>query len=298
MFTLAVTLLLVLQQPQAFRAEVRVVRVDAEVRQEARSLDGLTDRDFVVTDEGRPQPLLYFARTEEPLDVILLFDTSGSMAPAIERVSTVTRVALGELRADDRVSVMAFDRDTDLVADFSRDRDAVAATIRDVVLRRPPVGFTRLQGAVLDAARHFLRQPRSGRRRAVLVVTDNLGSSNDEGVVQQVWEADAVVSGVIVPGMGAMKRQRMFFPPAWFGFGTIDGIVNRTGGDTLKGEDPAGGFRQMLQRLRQRYTLHYAMPDAQPGKQRKIDVRLTSEAARRHSGAKVYARSGYVVPER
>jgi Ca-activated chloride channel family protein len=297
-FALSLILLFALQQSPAFRAEVRVVRVDAEVRQEARSIDGLTRQDFVVTDEGKPQEVLYFAQTEEPLDLILLFDTSGSMAPAIERVSTVTHIALGELRGDDRVAVMAFDRDTDLVADFTHDRDAIASRIRDVVLTRPPVGFTRLQGAVLDAAQHFLRQARSSRRRAVLVVTDNMGSSRDEDAARMMWEADAVLSGVVVPGMAAMRRQRMFFPPAWFGLGSIDGIVSRTGGDALKGDDPADSFRQMMRRLRLRYTLHYAMPDGKPGKQRKIEVKLTPDAARRYSGARVYARTGYVVPER
>lgn len=291
-------LLFALQQPPEFRAEVRVVRVDAEVRQEIRSIDGLTRQDFLVTDEGTPQKILYFGHTEEALDLILLFDTSGSMAPAIERVSTVTRIALGELRRDDRVAVMAFDRDTDLIADFTSDRDAVASTISDVVLKRPPVAFTRLQGAALDAARHFQRQPRSNRRRAVLVVTDNMGSTRDESAVQELWEADAVLSGVVVPGMATMRTRRMIFPPSWFGFGTIDGIASRTGGDTLKGEDPADSFREMLHRLRLRYTLHYAMPDGKPGKQRKIEVKLTPDAQRRHSGAKVYARNGYVAPDK
>lgn len=298
MFSLPLILLLALQQAPVFRADVRVVRVDAEVRQEARSIDALTQQDFRVTDEGKPQAILHFGRTEEPLDLILLFDTSGSMMPAIQQVSDVTRIALGELRPEDRVAVMAFDRDTDLIAEFTDDRGAVESTIRDVVRRRPPVGFTRLQGAIADAAAHFLTQPRSNRRRAILVVTDNMGSSNDEDAVPRLWDADAVVSGVVVPGMTQMRRSRWFFPPAWFGFGTIDGIVSRTGGDVLKGTDPGESFQEMIRRLRLRYTLHYAMPDGKPGKQRSIKVELAPDAKRRYAGAQVYARKGYVVPER
>jgi uncharacterized protein (DUF58 family) len=257
-FAIFLILLYALQQAPPFRAEVRVVRVDAEVRHAGRPLDGLTRQDFLVKDEGKPQEILYFGRTEEPLDLILLFDTSGSLT-AIEQVSTVARIALGELRRDDRVAVMAFDRDTDLIADFTSDRDAVASTIREVVLKRPPVAFTRLQGAVLDAARHFRGQSRSNRRRAVLVVTDNMGSTRDEGAVQELWEADAVLSGVVVPGAAVMRRHRMMFPATWFGFGTIDGIVSRTGGDTLKGDDrgqfPADGAAPAI-------TLHASLRDA------------------------------------
>jgi hypothetical protein len=116
------------------------------------------------------------------------------------------------------------------------DRAAVDGTIRNTVLRRQPVGYTRLQGAVIDAARHFQLQPRTTRRRAVLTVTDNMGSSRDEGATAGLWESDAVVSAVVVPGMATMRRHRMLFPPAWFGFGTIDGIVKNTGGDVLKGD--------------------------------------------------------------
>jgi VWFA-related protein len=297
-FTLAVLLLLSLQQAPAFRTEVRVVRVDAEVRQGARPVEGLTLQDFRITDEGKPQQILYFDQSQEPLDLILLFDTSGSMLPALEQVAAVSRLALGQLRPDDRVAVMAFDADTDLIADFTSDRAAVDATIRNVVLRRQPVGYTRLQGAVLDAARQFLRQAPTNRRRAVLVVTDNMGSSRDEHAAAALWEADAVTSAVIVPGSTAMRRQRMFFPPGWFGFGSIDGIVEKTGGDVVKAEAVAAGFREMIHRLRRRYTLHYAMPDAKQGQTRTIEVELTREAAARFPGANVRARAGYIVPGR
>jgi Ca-activated chloride channel homolog len=295
---LPLILLLTFQQSSTFRAEVRVVRVDAEVRQDARSIDGLTREDFQVTDEGKPQDVMYFGHTEEPLDLILLFDTSGSMLPAIEQVATVSRLALGALRSDDRVAVMAFDADTDLIADFTSDLADVDATIRNVVLKRPPVANSQLQPAAADTARHFLRQPRSNRRRAVLVVTDNMGSSREERAARVVWEADAVVSAVVVPGMAAMRRRRMMFPGAWFGFGSIDGIVKNTGGDVLKSEDAGDGFRRVIERLRSRYSLHYAMPDGKPGKARAIKVELTREAARRHPGARVHARTGYVVPGR
>jgi VWFA-related protein len=285
-------------QVPAFRSEVRVVRVDAEVRQGSRQVDGLTKDDFRITDDGKPQTILHFGYTEEPLDVILLFDTSGSMLPALERVASIARIALGELRPDDRVAVMAFDADTDLIADFASDRAAVDVTIRNTVLRRQPVGFTRLQGAVLDAAHHFLLQPRTNRRHAVLVVTDNMGSSRDDDAVPYLWDTDAVVSAVVVPGLAAMRRHRMFFPPAWFGFGTVDGIVDKTGGDVLKGDGVEDNFRETMRRLRWRYTVHYAMPPAKPGDQRTLSVGLTRDAEHRFPGATVRARRGYVVPER
>jgi VWFA-related protein len=178
-----------------FRADVNVVRVDAEVSEGARLIDGLGKQDFRVRDGGQPREIVYFGHTEEPLDVALVFDTSASMLPAVQEVADVSRAALGELRPGDRVAVMAFDADTDLIADFTGDLDRVHAVIQNDVLRRTFVPNSQLQPAAHDAARHFQRQPRSNRRRAALIITDNKGSSRDERALPALWEADAVRVG-------------------------------------------------------------------------------------------------------
>lgn len=132
---LLVMLLAALQARPDFRADVKVVRVDTEVSADARPVDGLTKEDFRVSDEGKLVEIVYFGHAEEPLDIMLVFDTSASMLPAIERVAEVSRAALGELRSDDRVAVMAFDKDTDLIADFTSDFDRVQTVVQDDVLR-------------------------------------------------------------------------------------------------------------------------------------------------------------------
>jgi hypothetical protein len=146
-----------------------------------------------------------------------------------------------------------------------------------------------------DAARHFQRQPRSNRRRAALIITDNKGSSRDERALPALWEANAVLSGLIVPGMA--MRSRMMFPPAWLGFGSITQIAEKTGGEAVRVDDAGGAFRRMIQRLRLRYSLHYEMPPVKPGERRSITVELSQEASRRYRDAKVRARSGYIVPQ-
>jgi VWFA-related protein len=233
--SLLLLLLMALQARAGFKADVKVVRVDAEVTDGARSIDGLTRDDFRVHDDGKLQKIVYFSNTEEPLDVMLVFDTSASMLPAVERVAEVSREALGELRSGDRVAVMAFDADTDLIADFTGDFDRAQAVIRNAVLRRTFVANSQIQPAAHDAAGHFLRQPRSNRRRTVLIVTDNNGSSRDERALPALWEADAVLNGLIVPGM-AMRRRLLFLlvwlPPS--GIAGITDIAEKTGGDAWK----------------------------------------------------------------
>jgi len=289
--------LLLPQTPPAFRTGVSVVRADADVRDGRNTIDGLTANDFRITDNGQPQKILYFGHTDEPLDIILLFDTSGSMMPAVQQVSDVAQLALATLRPDDRAAVMAFDADTALVADFTSDIAAIDDVIRRRVLTRPPRANIQIQSSAAEAARHFRTQPAGNRRRVVVIVTDNMGLKKDGRAIADFWESDAVLAGVVVPGLASMRHSRMMSPIGWFGIGGIDDIVSRTGGEKLKVDNAGDGVRQMMQRLRQRYTLHYEMPAARPGDERHVKITLTGDAARQYRHARITAREGYTVPE-
>jgi len=87
------------QETATFRTGVSLVHVDAEVvSADGRILDGFTKDDFRVLDDGKPQPILHFSRGEDPLDLILLFDISGSMRPKTEEVAAAAGEAVRELR--------------------------------------------------------------------------------------------------------------------------------------------------------------------------------------------------------
>lgn len=290
-------LLLALQNEPAFRSEVNLVHVDAEVRQNDRLIEGLTARDFRILDNGREMPVVHIGYQEEPLDVVLLLDTSASMKPVQERVAGAAREALAQLRDGDRVAVMAFDGDPELIEDFTGDFALIDRVIRERVLARPFPMRTQIQKAVAAAARHFLSQSQAGRRRAVLIVTDNLGMGRESGALTDLWEADAVLSGVIVRDTRMAVQYSVFFPPTLVGAGGMSGLAEKTGGDTLRFDDAGVGLRQTIRRLRLRYSLYYAMPPAKPGERRKIKVELTPGASRQFPGATVRARSGYEVPK-
>src|ERR1700679_2400985 len=91
-------LALLLQDPTTFHSDIALVRVDAEVRTDTSPVSDLRRDSFRITDNGLPRSIVYFAHDEQPLDVILLFDTSLSMRPVVERVAKAAHMALGELR--------------------------------------------------------------------------------------------------------------------------------------------------------------------------------------------------------
>ena len=279
------------------------MHVDAEVADATGPLSGLHKEDFSITDNRVPQHILYFSQDVEPLDLILLFDISGSMRPKLEKVAASARRALAELRPGDRVAVMTFHGSSSIVAPFTDDLNAVARTISDDVLGGRFGGGTRLLAGVDDAAEYFLREPRTERRRAVLILTDNYGqrSRRVSTVVHHLWEADALLSGLIIrsPGETAVRTAMLVSSPLTiFVQEGMASVAEKTGGDTIKADDPGDALRATMRRIRLRYSLYYAMPPAKPGDQRQIKVELSPDAATRYPTARVHARKGYLAPGR
>jgi len=72
------------QEPPLFQTGVALVHVDAEVAApDGRILTGFTRDDFRVFDNGKEQRVVHFSAGDEPLDLIILFDISGSMRPKV-----------------------------------------------------------------------------------------------------------------------------------------------------------------------------------------------------------------------
>ena len=75
------------------------------------------------------------------------------------------------------------------------------------------------------------------------------------------------------------------------------GAAQKTGGETVNADDPGHTFREMLRRMRKRYSIYYAMPADKPGAARQVTVGLAAGAKGRYPGAEVLARKGYLIPK-
>jgi len=290
------------QEPVTFRAGVSLVHVDAEVLgQDGRILTGFHKEDFRIFDERKEQSILQFAAEEQPLDLVLLFDISGSMRGVVQEVADAARQGLHELQPGDRVSVMVFNSGSREIAPFTEDLDAVGRTIQNDVLGLNFGGGTLIQAAVSDAAMRFRREPHTERRRAVLIITDNMGrrTRREASVVEEFWESDAILSGLIVrnPAYQAMRTVGIILGPQNLAMEAgMKGIAEKTGGDSLTANEPGPAFQEAMRRIRTRYSLYYALPEGKPGATRAIRVELAPAAAQLFPKSHVRARSGYVVP--
>ena len=279
-------------QDVLFRSDVSLVRVDAQVTGNAGGINGLTKTDFDITDNGELQRVLYCSQDEQPLDLLLLFDNSGSMLPAMRRLAASAHTALSELRKGDRVAVANFNSDAWLISDFNDDLDEVEATVGRVVDLRFG-GSTHILAAVDKATEHFAKHADPHRRHAMLILTDNDGqdSASEKTVVNHMWQSDILLCGLIIPtprsqGGGGREFQE-----------TMSGVALKTGGETVDADDPGHTFREMLRRIRRRYSIYYAMPPGKSGSSRRVLVDLSPQGRTRYPDAQVLARKGYLIPK-
>jgi len=162
------------QQP-TFRASTQIVSLFATVTDaQNRLVPELTKDDFTVLDNDKPQELLVFQSEIQPITVVVMLDTSGSMTGSIALLKAAAEQFVSRLLPDDKAAVGAFNDKIELSASFSNDRDGLITEIRDLDFGNG----TRLY----DAINESLNQLHGiDGRRVVLVFTDGDDTSSKVG---------------------------------------------------------------------------------------------------------------------
>jgi len=117
-------------QPPGFSTTVKVVNLFATVRnKQGQVVKDLTQDDFVLDEDGRPQTIRYFSReTDLPLTLGLLVDTSGSQRNVLPEERTASYRFLDKVMREDKdmAFVIHFDFEVELLQDLTNSR----ATLR------------------------------------------------------------------------------------------------------------------------------------------------------------------------
>jgi VWFA-related protein len=283
--------------PPTFKAGTAIVRVDVQVIHRNKPVGGLTASDFSVTDAGQPAGALTLDKDNDHLEVLLLLDVSGSMGQLLGRMGSVAQKALAVLKPDDKVGVMLFARRSEVVLEPDADRRAAVAVIRDAAVERNSTlgAGSSLNEAVMAAAEYFKQRPYDGRR-ALVVLTDNGGLSKelpDEKVIQSLAEAEVVLNGIVPDGVDPPRpppkgvEVNPDYTPA-----NIFRLAEESGGEWMRSDKPEK-LGEMLDRIRQRYTIYYPAPESAPGLWRALEVTLSPATRARYGNAKVRSRPGY-----
>jgi Ca-activated chloride channel family protein len=117
-------------QDEAIKLKSDLVTVTASaVDRSGNLIKALKAEDFIVYEDGAKQKIEHFASTEEPFTLMLLLDISGSTRDDIALIKHAAKNFLAELRDKDRVGLIVFSGDVEMLADFKDSRAKVEAAV-------------------------------------------------------------------------------------------------------------------------------------------------------------------------
>ena len=133
----------------------------------------LTKDDFHVLENGAEQTVTYFASTYVPFDLVLLIDLSGSTADKRDLVKKSTLRFIQTARPTDRLAIVTFSDDQNVVSTLTLDRTQLAASVKKV----GGSGGSNVWDAVKFTLDEVLGPKTLERRRAVVLMSDGVDGS-------------------------------------------------------------------------------------------------------------------------
>ncbi len=263
-------LLLALQPNFATRREA--VRVDVLVTERGQPVRGLSVSDFEVFDNGVAQRVDLASFEEIPLNVVLVFDTSGSVSDErLGHMRDAGSAVLKRLTKNDQAALVTFSHVVARRAPLTADRERVQAALTF----RPPEGDTALVDAVYTSM--MIGESDAGRSLAI-VFSDGVDTAS-------FLPADAVLdtakrSDVVVYGVSVGPRVRFLRDLSAFTGGTVFDV------DSTK--DLSTTFEKILDEFRHRYLVSYSPENVTRGGWHRLEVRV------KNRGVRVQARPGYM----
>lgn len=247
--------------------------------QDGRLVSDLKPEDFIVLDDGAPQPITHFSREIQlPLSIALAIDRSRSVQKKFQfEQAAATQFLKAVLHpGKDRGLLVAFDSNVYLLHDFTDE----AAALADAIQKLTVSGGTSIFDAVYKTSRDKFTRIGAGRKVLILVTDgeDTTSYATLKQAVEMVLRTEVIVYAI---GLKGIKK----------GESTLERLTSDTGGQVFfpktEEEKLAELFDQLQEELRNQYSLGYASPHAPDGKFHTLTIQT------KRKGLTVYARRGY-----
>src|SRR5689334_23798753 len=154
------------------------------VDKQGRAVTSLTQKDFVVYEDGVKQSIQHFEPVDAPFSLVLMLDMSGSTLNFRQQLKIASQRFLDALAPEDRVAVVQFNANVKQLAGFSTDRSKTYYAIEIA----NGAGETHFYDALKYALKELDKEgPR--RRKAIVVLTDGLDTqlrNSDRSSLAQV----------------------------------------------------------------------------------------------------------------
>lgn len=310
-----------------FSTTVKVVNLFATVRNsKGEIVTNLTQDDFVLDEEGKPQTIRYFSReTDLPLTLGLLVDTSGSERNVIPEERIASFRFLDKVMREDKdlAFLIHFDFQVELLQDLTKSKSALQRSLDQLDVGRGGFqrrgggggyprgggrypggggrhfggGGTALYDAVFLGADEIMKKQQG--RKALIVLSDGVDNGSKvtlERAVESAQRADTLVYSILFEdpngngGFGGRGRMGG-------GGREVDGhkvlqrLSRETGGryfEVSKRQPIDKVYEALEEELRSQYSIGYT-PDTQTTSNEYRRIHLTT----RQKSMVVQTREGY-----
>ena len=272
-------------QQKPIRVSTRTVALYATVTDsEKRLVPDLGEDDFEVYDNGKLQTINLFDNKPQPISVVVMLDTSGSMTLALDLVKRAAEQFLIRLLPDDQGMVGAFNDKIEFHPEgFTNNRDELVSLLKDLDFGYP----TRLYDAVNQSMAQLKAIP---GRKVVLVFTDGddnaskfgAGEVTDRGRLEEVMVYSIGLENEYFDGARKVRSS----PDRG-----LKRLSEETGGGFFllkKTDELTSTFTRVAQELHSQYVIGFT-PQVLDGKVHKLELKV------KKPGMLARARKSYVA---
>jgi Ca-activated chloride channel family protein len=183
------------QDVDVIRVSTTLVTVPVSVMdRNGRFIPDLKQDQFRLFEDGVEQQIAFFENAEQPFTVALLLDVSDSTAAKLTQIKDAAAAFVNELRADDRVLIMTFDKRITILCEATSDRRLLESAIS----RAQSGGGTSLYDAIDSIITKRLKQIRG--RKAIVLFTDGVDTTSRgasyESTLRTAEELDALIYAI------------------------------------------------------------------------------------------------------
>jgi Ca-activated chloride channel family protein len=229
-----------------------------------------------------------------PVDLILMLDTSSSMADKMPAVHTAAINFLRTLRPDDRGAVVTFSDNVQVLEKLTPDRSRLELAVQSTTAR----GGTSLNTALYVALREFSGSKDDGalRRRAIALLSDGEDTSSVvsfDDVLALARKSAVNIYTIALQSPPPVAAPRRLLSSSQY---ALKSLSQETGAAAFFPEQITqlqGVYSAIAQELSSQYSLGYSSSNSRAdGRFRRIVVRVVS-----HPGMRPRARAGYMADD-
>jgi len=272
----------------AIRVDSSLVNVDVSVLLDKTKMfvPNLTAKNFVVYEDGVQQTIRDVKVTQTPITAVMLLEFAANSYAFIYDMRNSADTFFQQLRPDDYIAVMTYDMRTQILTDFTSDKQVVADSLNTLTM--PGFRETNLFDALYETLDRLTRI--EGRKDIILIASglDSMSHINLDQILAKVKATPNVTIFSIGTGQFARTMAE--------GEGRMSGIADvtylqadnqmstfarMTGGQSFfplfQGALP-DIFKQINQQMRSEYIVSYRPANpALDGTYRKLKVELVDD---------------------